>query len=188
MTEEIQTKEDLLKAIGESMLWVGKSGCITRYMAEAGVDRVQAEQGWEEMRDVLAQLFSTEELVADDGFDANLKLLYGHFGGKMGRLFYEARLREFFPEEIVQALTVEVYSEVTEKFEQFARVFLLQRAGTFLVPRPSQSVLVSTSRSQGTKTWFVSCPNCGTEKRVDHRTKRFRCKQCDFDQPFPFPE
>lgn len=36
----------------------------------------------------------------------------------------------------------------------------------------------------GTQTWMVSCPTCGTEKRCDSNTKRFRCK-CGFESAFP---
>lgn len=41
----------------------------------------------------------------------------------------------------------------------------------------------------GTSTQLVACPSCGTQKRVDRNTKRFRCKaaSCTFDQPYPLP-
>jgi hypothetical protein len=38
----------------------------------------------------------------------------------------------------------------------------------------------------GTRTWFVRCPSCGTEKRCDKNTKRYKCK-CGFDSLFPLP-
>lgn len=189
---EIQTKEDLLTAIGRNMLWMGRAGCITHYMLEANASREQAERDWEELRVALPTLFSTEELLADPGFDTDLKLLYTHFGGKMGRVFFEARLREFFSKEVVETLVAKLYPEITEGLERVARMQLMQHAAEFLDQRlsqVSQPVIATTNKTdehQGTETWLVPCPDCETEKRVDHRTKRYRCKNCGFNERFPF--
>lgn len=191
-TQQVQTREDVVEALG-GMLWLGRQGCIAHYQAETGTTQMQAEIDFGESLAAIAQDFSVEELVANSKFETDLKLLYAHFGGKIGKLFFEARLREFFPPDIVEVLVAKVYTEATDAFERVALFGLMRRTDEFFATQRLQGFqqalpLPHTQSNQGTETWLVSCPGCGLEKRVDRRTKRFRCKQCDFDQPFPFPE
>ncbi len=103
------------------------------------------------------------------------------------------QIDEIFPEELRERIYRYVLGDmfkdhddgknIVPSQEEVARHFEERRKtlGPFVTQTPTRSVI-----NLGTDTWMEACPNCGLEKRCDKRTKRFRCKTCGFDQPYPF--
>ncbi|OGF62597.1 hypothetical protein A2926_01060 [Candidatus Giovannonibacteria bacterium RIFCSPLOWO2_01_FULL_44_40] len=148
-------------------------------------------------------LFVTEEnLKQNKFFDTALRIAMAKDavrgdkeGLDHGGLFLK-RLYDIFPQRTADSLFLHAYDRIKEdadagkpilppyeelKRHSIERTKLLNLETTAKTPKPSY-------RSAGTPTDKIPCPECGTEKRVDKTTKRFRCKKpdCTFDQPFPF--
>ena len=101
---------------------------------------------------------------------------------------------DIFPENLQMKIWDYTFDSL-EKFQKLIDVFPSdeerkqhQENRKKLVPgqnTPQPQPLKQRFSKPGTDTWMVACPDCGTEKRCDKRTKRFRCKTegCDFDKP-----
>lgn len=106
------------------------------------------------------------------------------------------RLQEIFPEDLARKLLIYALKNFVngvhqpkskEEFEEKIRKHFQQRQEIRekYYPADKISSRPTTPRLSGTDTWVVSCPQCGQEKRCDAKTKRFRCKKCSFDKPYP---
>jgi len=109
------------------------------------------------------------------------------------------RLLEIFPGELAERLWVHAVYNITLDLKagkdivpsrdqinshlEHRRQILLSHAPGRLQNRTGKPVM---QRGSGTHTWIEPCPKCGLEKRCDAKTKNFRCKNCGFDQPYPF--
>lgn len=109
------------------------------------------------------------------------------------KALFRCRIDEIFPEDLCERIFQLAYDnilqdqkngkEVVPSREEIDRHFAKRRG--VIISSVRQTVTRSV-RHSGTDTWMEACPGCGLEKRCDHRTRRFHCKSCGFDQPYPF--
>lgn len=150
----------------------------------------------------IADLFACineDSLFTDPSFAFSLRLALCNVTAvaieekKDWKELFNRRIDEIFPEELRERIHRHIFvnmlkdhddgKSIVPSQEEIERHFKERRRalGPFVAQIPMRSV-----RNLGTETWKEACPNCGVEKRCDHRTKRFLCKPCGFDQPYPF--
>lgn len=159
---------------------------------------------WEKLAADIKVFFlvvSEETLFNDPTFAFSLRLAFCNTAGAALEVKEDAneafgnRIAEVFPDHLCVPIYKYAFAAILKDLkagkgivppeEEIAKHFEERRkaAKPFMTDaRPS----MQPNRHTGTNTWMEPCPDCGLEKRLDKRTKRFNCKQCGFDQPYPF--
>lgn len=131
------------------------------------------------------------ELMADkDNFERN----------------FTERLKKIFPEKLAERLALHTFDKAREILISGEQVYpskqeiedykkrsyeIVQRYENY--KSYERYILLSDfphsnlPHSKGIATQIVKCPQCGTPKRIDAKTKTFRCK-CGLKKPYPFTE
>ncbi len=191
-------KEEALAYLG-TLVEFGKE----HWLATLRDENIQLPPGEPEriITDTLTIIEDKEILFTNPSFAFSLRLAICKIASdeRDWKPMFLKRLVKIFPEELADRLWVyAVHSiicdgkagkDVVPSREQI-NAHLERRRQIILSHAPEQPYIRTgnpmASRSLGTHTRLEKCPQCGLEKRCDAKTKRFRCKQCDLDQPYPF--
>jgi len=136
-------------------------------------------------------------LLHDESFAFSLRLALCRNIAKNDtwRLSFLKELEEIFPLSIASKLYLETLRRMNEDLKQKGNFFPekeeiqkhFEKRQLILKPffKENCSRFRPFSACAGTDTRMEKCPQCGTPKRVDAKTKRFRCK-CGFAKSYPF--
>ncbi len=190
--QRISEKEALICL--EVYVETGKESCIKA--TEASPFEVDAA-----VKD-LFKIIKEETLFTDPTFAFSLRLAYCNVvaeaikEGKETESVFEARINETFPKELGERILEQFFENVRTDYaggkeivptsEEIDKHFRERRKAIAPFAMQGRTATLRQNRNTGTNTWMEPCPDCGLEKRLDKRTKRFNCKKCDFDQPYPF--
>lgn len=196
-------KKEALLCLG-LLVEVGRKRCI-EVMRHQGISGKNIESVVEYL---LAQTGETV-LFTDESFAFSLRLAFYHAAieainqpageDKPLEELLAHQINGIFPERLHDRILGHIYTNVIKDYgddslrknvpsQTEIKKHLEERRIAFREALKETAPKIPTPPviKHGTDTWMEPCPSCGVEKRCDKRTRRFHCKPCGFDQPYPF--
>ncbi|MBI2121891.1 MAG: hypothetical protein HYT98_02105 [Candidatus Sungbacteria bacterium] len=199
-----QDEKFALYALG-NMVETGKNQWV-EFAREEGKSPAEVDSG---ILHFLGQLAEDDEFYLNPLFIMSLRIalinLHARYGVGHALDHVHERLRAIFPKMLAQEIyeyfrdllrreaesNQELYpdEEAVEKFQNERRKFMeacINSPEYYKKSLKKNNEARINMRPAGTSTEIIPCPACHQEKRVDAATKRFHCKKCGFDRPYPF--